>query len=159
MLIIADSSALVSLSVCDALHLLDVLFGEVKVPQAVFDEVTIENKPAAERLRGYLADKISPIDLNSFVVAADGLGRGELEAMALYKHLHADYLLIDDMRARKVAQLNGIQITGSLGVLLAAKHAGIISLLSPYLQQLRDSDIHISERLIQQALLLAQEST
>lgn len=35
MLIVADSSALVALAICDALHLLDALFDEIKVPQAV----------------------------------------------------------------------------------------------------------------------------
>jgi predicted nucleic acid-binding protein len=45
MILIADSSALVALSVCDSLDLLDALFGEVKVPQAVFDEVSVNHKP------------------------------------------------------------------------------------------------------------------
>ena len=49
MIVIADSSALVALSVCESLLLLDALFGEVKVPQAVYDEVCIGNK-AVRRL-------------------------------------------------------------------------------------------------------------
>jgi len=40
MIVIADSSALVALSVCDSLLLLDALFGEVKVPQAVIEPIT-----------------------------------------------------------------------------------------------------------------------
>jgi hypothetical protein len=35
--------------------------------------------------------------------------------MALYKHLQADRLLLDDHRARKVARLNEIEVIGSLG--------------------------------------------
>jgi uncharacterized protein len=58
MLIIADSSALVALAVCDGLPLVDRLFEAVKVPQAVFDEVIVEGKPAAEVLRAYLASGI-----------------------------------------------------------------------------------------------------
>ena len=40
MIIIADSSALVSLSVCNSLSLLEPLFGEIYVPEAVYNEVS-----------------------------------------------------------------------------------------------------------------------
>jgi hypothetical protein len=157
MLIIADSSALLALAVCDGLPLIERLFEAVKVPQAVFDEVIVEGKLAAEVLCAYLANKVVSIELNDFVIAAEGLGQGELEAMALYKHLHADYLLIDDKRARKVARLNHIQITGSQGILLLAKHEGLIERVAPFIRRLRASDIRISESLIQRTLQLAGE--
>lgn len=54
MILIADSSALVALSVCYSLDLLDALFGEVKVPQAVFDEVSANHKPESAVLEQYL---------------------------------------------------------------------------------------------------------
>ncbi len=47
MLVVADSSALVALALCDGLNLLDQLFDEVKVPQAVDDEVVVKGKPEA----------------------------------------------------------------------------------------------------------------
>jgi len=78
--------------------------------------------------------------------------------MALYKHLHADYLLIDDKRARKVARLNHIQITGSQGILLQAKYENLIEHIAPFINKLRDSDIRISENLIQRTLQLAGEA-
>lgn len=157
MLIVADSSALIALAICDGLPLLDHLFKEVKVPQVVFEEVDIKGKPAAEALRPYLIGKTVPVDFTNMVITSGKLGRGELEAMALYKTLHADYLLVDDKRARKVARLNQITITGSQGVLLFAKHEGLISQVKPFLNQLRASDIHISERLIQKTFQLANE--
>ena len=157
MLIVADSSALIALAICDGVSLLDQLFGEIRVPQAVFDEVTIEGKPAAATLRGYLADKVTASDMADFVIAAVGLGEGELEAMALYKRLHADYLLIDDRRARKIARLNQTKITGSQGVLLLAKHEGVVERVAPFLERLRASDIRVSEKLINRTLGLAEE--
>lgn len=42
------------------------------------------------------------VDTGRWVLAAGGLGRGEIEAMALYKQLSADALLIDDRRARVI---------------------------------------------------------
>ncbi len=98
------------------------------------------------------------VDLTNVVITSGGLGQGEVEAMALYKMLRADYLLLDDSRARKVARLNHITITGSQGILLLAKHHGLISEVRPYLDLLQHSDIRISERLIQKTLQLAEEA-
>ncbi len=158
MLIIADSSALVALAICDGLRLLDQLFEEIKVPQTVFNEVVVEGKPAAVILRQYLTGKTVNVDLINVVITSGGLGQGEIEAMALYKTLQADYLLIDDKRARKVARLNHISITGSQGILLLAKHKGLISEVKPFLDRLSVSEIRINERLIQKTLQLANET-
>ncbi|MBW2738430.1 MAG: DUF3368 domain-containing protein [Deltaproteobacteria bacterium] len=78
--------------------------------------------------------------------------------MTLYKKLQADFLLIDDKRARKVARLNNIEIIGSQGVLLFAKQKGLIKKIKPFLDKLRTSDIHINQRLIKKTLLLANET-
>ena len=39
MILIADASALIALATCDSPALLEVIFGNVLVPEAVFDEV------------------------------------------------------------------------------------------------------------------------
>jgi predicted nucleic acid-binding protein len=44
MILIADSSALIALAICESLDLLDRLYGEVRVVQTVFDEVTSGEK-------------------------------------------------------------------------------------------------------------------
>ena len=119
--------------------------------------MVVKGKPVADQLREYLTGKTVSVDLTNVVITSGGLGQGELEAMVLYKTLHADYLLVDDSRARKVARLNQIRVTGSQGILLLAKHHGLISQVRPYLDQLRHSDIRISERLIQKILQLAGE--
>lgn len=98
-----------------------------------------------------------PVPLGQVVITGAGLGRGEIEAMALYKSARADCLLIDDNRARKVARLNQINITGSQGILLLAKHHGLIAQVRPYLKRLQSTDIRISERLIERTLALARE--
>jgi hypothetical protein len=45
MMIVADSSALVALVICQYLHLPEQLFGKIKIPEAVFVEACIPNKP------------------------------------------------------------------------------------------------------------------
>ena len=157
MLIIADTSALVALAACDALALLDDLFQEVRVPLAVFRECTVRGKSAAGRLEDYLRGKVMDVDLKDFVIAVAGLGEGELEAMALYKRLHADRLLVDDQRARKVARLNDIEVVGSLGILLRAKEAGLLSAVRPLLDAIEAAGVHYSEQLVNEALRQAGE--
>ncbi len=157
MLIIADSSALVALALCDGLPLLDKLFDDTKVPQTVFEEVIVKGKPAADILQAYLKGKTVPVDTTHLIITPARIGSGELEAMSLYKILHADYLLVDDQRARKIARLNHITIIGSLGILLLAKHAGLTPQILPFIEQLRASDIYVSERLMQKMLQLAGE--
>jgi len=158
MIIVADSSALVALALWNGLQWLDYLFDKVIVPQTVFNEVAIVGKPQSNTLREYLIGKSASVDHSNFVLTSCELGQGELEAMALYKLLKADYLLIDDQRARKVAQLNQIKLTGSQGVLLLAKHHGLISKVKPYLRNLHRSKIYISDSLICKILHLAGES-
>jgi predicted nucleic acid-binding protein len=78
--------------------------------------------------------------------------------MALYKHLQADRLLLDDHRARKVARLNEIDVIGSLGVLLQAKKAGLIAELQPLVTVIQAAGVHYGEQLVAEALRLAGEA-
>lgn len=157
MILVADSSALVALALCDGLVLLDALFDEVKVPRSVLDEVIVEGKPAARKLESYLVDKMIDVEVDSPIWTPSGLGKGELDAMNLCKSVHADFFLVDDRRARKVARLNDIAITGSLGILLLAKHNRLIPKVKPFLDRLKTSDIRISESIAREIMALAQE--
>jgi len=158
MLVVADTSALVALAACEALSHLDRLFGEIRVPRGVFRECTVPGKFKAEQLASFLRGKVVEVDLNQLVIAAPGLGNGELEAMALYKRIHADLLLVDDHRARAVARLNDMGVVGSLGVLLRAKEVGYISALAPLVIEIKAAGIRYSNRLVDEALRLAGEA-
>ena len=158
MILVADASALIALSACDSLALLEELFGTVLVPQAVFLEVAAVDKPQSDRLRSYLQGKVRAVDMQRFVYLDAYADAGETQAMLLYKELAADYLLIDDRRGRKVAKINQIKTVGSLGVLLQAKRAGMISRIAPLIEQIAASPVFMSESLIQTVLDLADES-
>ena len=157
MILIADSSALVALSVCDSLNLLDALFGEVKVPQAVFDEVSVNHKPESAVLERYLQGKVELVDTEKYVYLDAYADAGETEAMLLYKQMSADWLLIDDKRGRKIAAVNHINTIGSLGVLLSAKKRGLISAVKPKIDQIVDSNVYIGQTLRQIVLDMAGE--
>lgn len=143
---------------CEGLGYLEPLFGEVCVPTAVYQETCSADKPEALALRSYLQDKVRDVDLNHYVYLDAFADAGETEAMVLYKQLRADRLLIDDQRGRKIAQLNHIQIIGSMGVLVRAKKAGLLPSVAPALNKLQQSRVYLGANLIAKVLKLAGES-
>ncbi len=158
MILVADCSALIALSICDCLALLDQIFGQVVVPEGVYNEATQPNKKQASQLTTYLKDKIRKVDMQNYVFLDGFADAGETEAMILYKQISADKLLIDDQRGRNIAKLNQIETIGSLGVLLVAKQRGLIDQIAPLLRQLDQSDIYLSKQLIATVLELANET-
>ena len=89
--------------------------------------------------------------------AANQLGRGELEAILLAKQLQA-LLLTDDSEGRALAQRLGIQVSGTVGVLIRAKTQGHLLQLKPMLDRLRhETNFRMSEDLYKRALQAAKE--
>ena len=157
MILVADSSALIALSVCNSLNLLEQLFGAVVVPETVYLETTQPNKKEAQALKNFLQGKVRQVDMQGYVFLDAFADAGETEAMLLYKQISADKLLIDDQRGRKVAKINQISTIGSLGILLFAKQTGLISEVTPLLRDIEQSDIYLSPELITTVLELAGE--
>lgn len=157
MLIVADSSALIALAVCDGLDVILQVYDDLKIPEAVYAEIVAPEKPHSDTLGSFLAERVVKVDISRWVVTAGGLGRGEIEAMALYKQLSADVLLIDDHRARIVAEHNQIECIGALGLLLVAKQRGKVSTIAPYVDRLRQSSIFYGDDLLNKVLKLAGE--
>ncbi len=56
---------------------------------------------------------------------------GESESILLYKEADADFLLIDDKKARGIAESLDINCIGTLGLLSVAKNKGLIAELKP----------------------------
>ena len=157
MILVADCSALIALSACGQLELLEKLFEIVVVPEAVYQEATVADKKEARQLKTFLQGKVRKVDISQYVFLDAFADLGETEAMLLYKQLTADKLLIDDKRGRKVAKINNISIIGSLGVLLAAKERGLITEIAPMLKLIERSDVHLAENLVKMVLELANE--
>jgi len=157
MLIIADSSALIALATCEGLDLILQVYNDIKVPEAVYAEIVGPERPQSDALGSFLAERVMKVDTTRWVLTAGGLGRGEIEAMALYKQLSAHALLIDDHRARVIAEHNQINCIGALGLLLVAKQRGAIDEIASYIQKLRHSSIYYGDALLDNVLKLAGE--
>ncbi|OGA03314.1 MAG: hypothetical protein A3H35_05740 [Betaproteobacteria bacterium RIFCSPLOWO2_02_FULL_62_17] len=83
---------------------------------------------------------------------------GEAEAIELARELHADRLLIDERKGRKLAVAEGVAVIGLLGVVLLAKRRQIISSARVLLQRLEDeAGMYLSEEIKNAALLTVGE--
>ena len=80
------------------------------------------------------------------------VGRGEAEAIALAQRETGAVLLMDDLRARKLADRLGLRRMGTVALLGQAKREGLIPALKPALEALVANNIFISQRLIDAAL-------
>ncbi|MGJ3234163.1 DUF3368 domain-containing protein [Marivirga sp.] len=77
---------------------------------------------------------------------------GESESVILYKELNADFLLIDDKKARNIAENFDINCIGTLGVLSVAKDKGLIKELRPLFLSFLDNNRYYSVKLLNKIL-------
>ena len=119
--VVSNSTPLIALSRIGRFHLLRELFGEVSVPTAVYDEVVSAGSGRAgeaevENAQWIITHEVKNKDLVAFLRIS--LDAGEAEAIALAKQISADLVLLDDNDGRNIAGLVGINLTGTIGILL-----------------------------------------
>ena len=85
------------------------------------------------------------------------LDAGEASVIALALERKMPLVCIDELAGRRVARLNGLQVTGSLGVLLKLKAQNHITAIAPCIARMRSQGIWLSAELRTQALALANE--
>ena len=61
---------------------------------------------------------------------------GESEAIILYRELKANFLIIDDKHARKIAESLKVKCIGTLGILMVAKEKELLKKLNPLFREL-----------------------
>lgn len=84
---------------------------------------------------------------------------GEASAIALAMEIDDSLLLLDDLKARKLAGKLNLRFTGTLGVITKAKQIGVISEVKPIINSLLMTDFRISENVIEELLKLNNEDT
>ena len=125
----ADTSPLISLLLIDKLSVLTKLYTEIYIPQEVWNELNMHLEINVFQEQLHILEKfVRTVDIPFYAPQVD---KGELEAIALYKQLNADLLLIDDKKARVFAEANHINCIGTLAMLIKAKHNKILPLLQP----------------------------
>ena len=125
MIVVSDTTPLISLLKINRLDLLKKLFGDVLIPQAVFDELTDDERfrLEADQIREKKFIVVKPVnnpESTNILKRATGLDQGESEAIVLTDELKADLLLMDEAKGRNVSAQMGLRIMGTIGILMAA---------------------------------------
>ena len=159
MIVLSDSTPLISLMKAHQLSILEKLYGEVLIPDAVFTEVTTNPKfpDESEEIQGASFIHVVHVDNQDHVAYLQritGLDLGESEAIVYTDEQHADLLLVDEDAARTVAVNMGLSITGSVGMMVKACQLGYVTVadVEKTFEIWRKTKRHISERLMRDAL-------
>ena len=154
MLIVSDTTPIISLMKIEQLYLLEKMFGYIVIPKAVYDELTVNEKFAKEILKIKEAEfvKVGEVKNDSSVNIlrnVTGLDAGESEAIVMAGEKEADLLLMEEHKGRQVAKKLGIKITGTIGILLQAFDEGMMSKedVKKCILVLKESNIRISDNL------------
>jgi uncharacterized protein len=147
---VTNSSCLIALEAIGRLDLLVQLYSGISVPPAVAGEWGADPFPS------WIQTKTVQ---NSSLVQAlrSQLGAGESEAIALAIELAAERLILDDKKARKVAQQFNLPLSGTLAVVLYAKERGLLPAVRPVFDDLRAAGFRVSDALLKVALKIAGE--
>lgn len=86
------------------------------------------------------------------------LDLGEASVIHAATHHGISTVAIDEKAGRRIARLNGLKVTGSLGILIKARKLGLIDNLTNCISRIQFQGIWISENLAQQALAEVGES-
>lgn len=141
MLAVSNTSPLSCLASLELLHLLPHQFDRVTIPEAVLIEL-------GEHPHGYARRGIDDLIQTGYLQVLEiknthlkrslreSLDEGESEAICLALELKSDMLLLDEKDGRKAARSLDLTLTGTVGVLLKARHSGMIPSMREVLNKL-----------------------
>jgi predicted nucleic acid-binding protein len=161
-IVVSDTSPIRGLIAIDKVILLHQLFNKVILPKAVEAELLRVNALKNE-VKLFISEpwvEIQQIQMSEeYFRLRKVLDEGESEAIILSKQLHAEILLMDENKGRRLAQEMNIKVLGLMGVLIKAKNAGLITALKPELDKLiHEHGFWIQDELYRNILLAANKS-
>lgn len=147
--VISDTSVLVVLHKIDELNILDKVYSEIITTPEVAEEF-------GEKLPEWI--KIQSVtDKKYQKLLETQIDYGEASAIALASEIEDVLLLLDDLKARKLAHQLNFSYTGVLGVIHKAKELSIIPKVKPLIKKILKTDFHISNKIIEELLKLNDE--
>lgn len=156
--VVSNTTPLITLLKIDKLHLLRELYGEVMIPREVFNEVEAgKNKAYYTDLSEIEWIRIEPIENELSLSYFLDLDKGEAAAIVLAAEKKADLIIVDETLGRYHARHAGLEVTGTIGVLLKAKQLGYIQTIEPLLAELKTKGIWLRDDFVKQILALAGE--
>ena len=148
--IVSDTSCFIVLQNISELDLLRKVYGEVLTTETVAEEFG-EDLPEWVKIE-------SPKDKVKQLLLELQIDKGEASAIALALEKQDAILILDDRKARQVAEKLALEVTGTLGVIIKAKHKNIIASIKPLLDKLSATNFRLSKAIEEEALRQANES-
>jgi predicted nucleic acid-binding protein len=150
--IICNTGPLLHLGEAQVLALL-ALAGEVSIPLAVDLEMLVHQQDWQHQRPAWIIIQRLELPYNTAAAQwqhAGLLHGGEAAAVALAQQLHANWFLTDDTAARVFAQSLGLEVHGSLGIVLWAAAMGHLQRAEAErtLDRLAQSSLWVSARVL-----------
>jgi len=159
--IVSNSGPLINLARIGRLDLLWSLYTTLMIPPAVHHEVVVRGggQPGSDEVAqaGWITTR-SVTDTLAVAGLATMLDQGEAEAIVLAKELSAAELFVDERLGRRIAQTLGLPIKGTLGIVVRAKHRGLVPSVRGELDNLIRHGMWISARVYNATLQAAGEA-
>jgi len=156
-MIVSDTGPLAVLFKSRLLFILKEVHEEVLVPEAV--ERELRRKPEGTIIFSdnpwIKATEVKNTELVKVLMLV--VDEGEAEAIALALHSSAR-ILIDEKRGRNAALKLGLEIRGTIGLLVEAKKKGIIRSVKECIAELLEAGYYLDDDLIEEALRKADET-
>lgn len=156
----ADASPIILLANVDRVDLLSNLSDELVIPRAVANEIHAgPDDDAARQWMREVGDAFvqgAPSVVPE--VAAWDLGRGESAVLSWAHEGKGWTALLDDGAARQAARALDVPVTGTLGIVLAAKEEGEIAEVRPLVEALIQAGLRIDGSVLEEVLRLAGEA-
>ena len=159
MIVVSDTSPILSLALIGRLELLRDLYGAIMIPDAVRSELITTEQSGAQEVAQVAWIITRPIEHDVVLkLLLREVDRGEAEAIGLALQLNADVLLIDERKARHLAAYLELGVVGLLDVLQVAKQHRLIPSVKPVLDDLiTRAQFRVSHKLYQRTLFTAGE--
>ncbi len=157
--VICNTSPIQYLHQLELLHILPELVGQVIIPSAVIKELEAGRKLGINLPDLTTLDWVTirqPVNLSALALVVN-LGPGETEVLMLALESNDPIVILDDALARRMAKMINIRLTGTLGLLIDAKNAGLISLAEPVLNQLQTLGFRLAPKTRLEVLRMANE--
>lgn len=154
---VTNTTPVIALVHAEQLRLLDSLFSRLLVPLEVWEELTAQSS-AREPFALLGLQTVSFQPRIPLAQETESLDLGERAAITLALATPDAVVLLDDLAARRVAVRLGLQVRGTLGVLISAKEEGLIPTLRPLIEIIWSHGQRLDKRLVNKVLLSVGES-
>ncbi len=157
MRVISNTGPIIAFNEIGLLPVLQELYKEIIIPEAVFKEITNYKYKATINLDQFPFIQVET-DVKTNPLLKNSLDPGEAEAISLALSSGADLLIIDEKKGRRFAEnIYNLKIIGTAGLLLIAKKKELVERISPLFDKLLDARYFISKTIIEATCKLAGE--